>query len=174
MDTFLAVAVGITNLLLAWYSAYISREQGKKKVAFMFVLVGLPGLLLIGISAHRASQAQRDMATGMPIILAELKDLHARAPQHFFVSLGEDLKTGKSSSAVKVVSDAESQRRYKILNALKGEYILTNRDFRPSLAAGTEWPPLKWINHRLAELGETWTAAAGSNSSELQFIESHP
>ncbi|MGA2607097.1 MAG: hypothetical protein ABSH01_06520 [Terriglobia bacterium] len=174
VDIALALAQGVINLVLAWYAVHIFLEHGKKKVAFLFVLVGLPGLVLIGLSAYRVSQPQRDIATRISKISAQLQNLHAAAPQHFFVGLGEDLKSGKSTSTIKVIPDSEYQRRYKILNALRIEYILSNRDFRPTLVAGIEWPPLEWINHRLANLGETWTAAVGSNSLELEFMESQP
>lgn len=174
LDIVLAVAQGVINLFLAWYAVHIFLKHGKKKVALLFVLVGLLGLLLIGFSAYRASQPQRDIATRISKISAQLQNLHAGASQHFSVWLGEDLKSGKSTSTMKVIPDLEYQRRHKILNALRIEYILSNRDFRPTLVAGIEWPPLEWINHRLANLGETWTAAFGSNPLELEFKESQP
>lgn len=85
MDTFLAVAIGIINLFLMWYSVYVSVKRGKGKVASMFLLVGLLGLLLIGIVAYRSS-------AGTSAILAQLQTLHAAAPKHFVVSLSEDIK----------------------------------------------------------------------------------
>jgi len=174
MDIALALALEVINLVLAWYAVHISLEHGRKKVAFLFLLVGSIGLLLIGFSAYRTLQAQGDLATKISGISAQLQGLHTAALQHYSVALGEDLKSGKSTSTRTVTPDSEYQRRYRILNALRIEYILSNRDFRPTLVAGIEWPPLEWINHRLADLGETWTATTGRNSSELQFTESQP
>jgi len=173
-EVILALAQGVISLLLISYSVYIFLEQGKKKAVFLIGGVGLLGLVLSGISAYRASEGQRAIATGISQISRQLADLHAGAPKHFSVGLSEDLRSGKSTSTIKEIPDSEYQRRYRILIALRVKYMVSNRDFRPGLVAGIDWPPIEWTNQELAKLGETWTAIPGGNSSELGFKESQP
>lgn len=42
------------------------------------------------------------------------------------------------------------------LNVLRKEYIVSNDNISPALIAGTEWPPVEWMNRRLSELGKPW------------------
>ena len=173
-DTILALAQGVISLFLLLYSVYIFLEQGKKKAVLLIGGVGLLGLVLSGISAYQASERQRAVATGISQISRQLADLHAGAPKHFFVGLREDLRSGKSTGTMKEISGLEYQRRSAILTALRVKYMVLNRDFRPGFVAGTEWPPIEWINQELAKLGETWAATRGGNSLEPGFEESQP
>lgn len=66
---------------------------------------------------------------------------------------------------------AERERRNQLLRTLGNEYILSHDKLSPGLMAGTEWPPLDWINKRLVNLGEPWSVTSGKNSMELRFIE---
>lgn len=67
--------------------------------------------------------------------------------------------------------NAEGDRRRNVLRAISQEYILSHDHISPGLLAGTEWPPLDWMNRRLGELGEEWSVIAGKNSMELRFSE---
>lgn len=73
---------------------------------------------------------------------------------------------GKGSS-----QNTELDRRRNLLNALSREYILSHDNISPGLMAGTEWPPLDWINKRLSDLGEAWIVLPGKNSMEVRFSE---
>ena len=67
--------------------------------------------------------------------------------------------------------NAESDRRTNVLRALSREYMNGHDGVSPGLLAGTEWPPLDWMNQRLGELSEEWSVMAGKNSMELRFVE---
>ena len=67
--------------------------------------------------------------------------------------------------------NAERDQRNNLLRTLRNEYILSHDNLSPGLLAGTEWPPLDWLNRRLGELGEEWSVIAGKNSMELRFSE---
>lgn len=66
---------------------------------------------------------------------------------------------------------AEAVRRRQLLKTLSREYILSHDNLSPALLAGTEWPPLDWMNKRLKELGENWSVLPGRNSMEIRFSE---
>ncbi|MGA3318834.1 MAG: hypothetical protein ABSC64_20650 [Candidatus Korobacteraceae bacterium] len=53
----------------------------------------------------------------------------------------------------------ELERRRRIENALRNDYILHHSDISPAMLAGTEYPPAAWMNDRLRQLGEHWTFA---------------
>jgi len=136
--------------------------------------------VLSGVSAYRASKSQQAMATTQSAMANNISEIlhvlraQAPGPKHYFVGLADDLKTGKSSSFVKEISDAEYKRRYAMLRILRLDYFVEKGMSSPSLVAGTEWPPIEWINQRLAKLGETWTVLPGKNASDFTFVEPHP
>lgn len=66
---------------------------------------------------------------------------------------------------------AETDRRRNLLQTLSREYILSHDGISPGLMAGTEWPPLDWMNRRLKELGESWSVLPGKNSMEVRFSD---
>jgi len=51
---------------------------------------------------------------------------------------------------------ADSGRQDDILRALRKEWILSNDGISPAMMAGLEALPKKWVERRLAELGEEW------------------
>ena len=65
----------------------------------------------------------------------------------------------------------EGDRRRSLLRTLSQEYILSHDHLTPGLLAGTEWPPLDWMNRRLRDLGEVWSVLPGKNLMELQFSD---
>jgi len=44
--------------------------------------------------------------------------------------------------------------RDRVINALRNEYIQTHDNISPRIVAGTELPPLEWLNRRLIESGQ--------------------
>jgi len=51
----------------------------------------------------------------------------------------------------------EAQRRQEVLDHLRNEYVQSHSGLSPDVLAGTQPPPVEWINSRLKELGEGWT-----------------
>jgi len=186
VDVGLAILLGLINFWLAWYSIHVFLERGKKRLAILVGLVGAVGLISIGVSTYRtlkfqsvtsASQAhiaasQQQMEAGIERLLLAI---HAQAPpKHFFVGITEDVRTGKSSSFTKEISDEENKRRKVMLQVLRLDYFVEMGKPSPGFGAGTGWPPVEWINQRLAKYGESWTVLPGRNPSDFTFVEAHP
>jgi len=180
VDLILVLSAGAFGLIATVYSVVIFFESEESKRREAWLLIGgasLVSVVLSGISAYRASKFQQVMATNQSAMannISEILQVLRPGPKHYFVGLTEDLKTGKSSSFVKEISDAEYKRRYAMLRILRLDYFLEKGMSSPGLVAGTEWPPIEWINQRLAKLGETWTVLPGKNASDFTFVEPQP
>ncbi len=183
VDLILVLSAGAFGLFATVYSVLIFFESERSKRREAWLLIGgasLVSVVLSGVSAYRASKFEQAMSTtqsGMANNISEiLQVLRAQAPgpKHYFVGLTEDVKTGKSSSFAKEISDAEYKRRYTMLRILRLDYLVEKGMSSPGLVAGTEWPPIGWMNQRLAKLGETWTVLPGKNASDFVFVEPHP
>ena len=59
MDVVLAVVAGLINAFLTWYSVHLFLEKGMKKVAGIFIGLGVGGVLCIGASTYRAETEQQ-------------------------------------------------------------------------------------------------------------------
>jgi|GEM_PF-6923130 thiol:disulfide interchange protein len=79
-----------------------------------------------------------------------------RAPSRIIISIGIFLLLIALFQAAQDLRREELQRRYRILKALRQEYILSHDNISPQMMAGIEMPPKEWINKRLQELGESW------------------
>ena len=181
VDLVLVVSAGAFGLIATVYSVIIFFESERSKRREAWLLIGgasLVSVVLSGVSAYRASKSQQAMATTQSAMANDISEvlqvLRARAPKHYIVSLAEDVKTGKSSGLAKEISDAEYKRRQTMLRILRLDYFLEKGTFNPRVVAGTEWPPIEWINQRLAKLGETWTVLPGKNASDFTFVEPYP
>ncbi len=53
-------------------------------------------------------------------------------------------------------AQADANVRSNVLQRLTQEYILSHDGISAGLAAGTEKPPIDWMNKRLQELGYSW------------------
>lgn len=85
--------------------------------------------------------------------------------------LATTLSTTEVQTAREESKKADNNRRKQMLQSLVREYILSHDGLSPGLLAGTEWPPIDWLNKRVKELGESWTVAPGQNPMELRFLE---
>jgi hypothetical protein len=168
------IALAIGGFLVQCGLAFLGLKLSKWKHKLAFGSLVIVGAVVTGVAVKRGVDTSTRLETPLKKIEAELQDLHSAAPKHYEVGLNEDLRTGKSTSTVHLISDAEYQRRHKVLNALRIEYILSHHNVPPRVLAGIEWPPLEWINRRLAELKEPWTVLSGNNPWELQFHELKP
>ena len=57
------------------------------------------------------------------------------------------------------VEDVEAQRRTKLVNGLRNQWLFSNDGITPARAAGMEWGngEREWVNQQLAERIESWT-----------------
>ena len=62
--------------------------------------------------------------------------------------------TTEERESTDLLPNTELDRRRTLLHTLLREYILSHDNISPALMAGTEWPPLDWMNKRLSELGD--------------------
>lgn len=96
-----------------------------------------------------------------------LSDLSALQRQRPITTLHTpEAKTSREESKI-----ADNNRKKQILQSLTREYILSHDNISPGLLAGTEWPPIDWLNKRIKELGESWAVTPGQNSMELRFLD---
>lgn len=103
--------------------------------------------------------------------LSDLPKLHNRMRAN---SSGLNSSPSDDSVEREASKKAESNRRTQLLRTLSREFILSHDNLSPGLLAGTEWPPIDWINNRLNELGESWSVLPGKNSMELLYSERNP
>jgi hypothetical protein len=66
------------------------------------------------------------------------------------------LRTDQERAAAAQGQAAESARRKRVLDELRGEYIASQEFVTAEMAAGLEPPPPDWINRRLAEKNENF------------------
>jgi hypothetical protein len=71
------------------------------------------------------------------------------------IGISENMKTSEQIKA-EVQQGPETIRKLSILRSLRREYILSNENIRPGIIAGTDWPPIEWLNERISTLGEKW------------------
>jgi hypothetical protein len=50
----------------------------------------------------------------------------------------------------------EAERRRRVLEALRGKYVIEHPDAPITMLTGNLWPPQEWMEQRLRELGETF------------------
>src|SRR5579859_6941407 len=170
IDVILAIANFAVLLALGLFGPNLIKNEQK---VYFYVLV-IIGAVVTGVAVKRGADASSRVEADLKGIRAELRDLHAEAPNHQEVATKGSPQTATATITINVKPSAEDLRRYKVLNALRIEYILSHRDLPSQILAGIDWPPLEWINRRLAELGEPWTVLPGNNPSEIRFHNLSP
>lgn len=135
MDSFLAIAEGLINLILTWYSVHIFLEQGRKKVAVMVLGIGMLGIVLIGISAHRASQSQALVEEQLDAIQKNTEKIPERpwiVVTHAGISLHNRLDLSGFVVHVKNTSGVPAKVRIELLGSknesLDRDIVITAKD----------------------------------------------
>jgi hypothetical protein len=78
----------------------------------------------------------------------------------------------KSLTSTKAMTEA--QRKERISEALRDEYIITHNPIDPGILSGAKTPPAAWMNERLRELGENWSVSDGLRQGAPQITSSVP
>lgn len=119
----------------------ISKLEARKAVrVFLFSLFALFGLSAILVNAVNRTDQEEQVATQS---LAQTKVLSS------VLDIQKSLHSDKTMT--------EAQRRERISESLRDEYILTHNPIAPEILAGSEMPPEDWMNSKLHDLGESWS-----------------
>ena len=51
----------------------------------------------------------------------------------------------------------EAERRRRVLETLRDEYVMSHQDAPVSMITGNQYPSADWMNKRLRQLGENWS-----------------
>ena len=137
---FSLLAVAGLSYLMPEIATKLEAKRGVRY--FLLTLFGLFGFLAIWVNAvNRANQEQTDTTQ---------RDVQGKVLNSVI-----DIQTSLHST--KTLS--ESDRRQKMSESLRDEYILTHNPIDPAIIAGKAMPPQEWMNKRLSEMGETWSVA---------------
>lgn len=109
----------------------------RRSIAFVLMFFGLAVIILNEVA--REDREKKDTANGAK--------LDAVSDQN-----GQILQAVLADRTV-----PEVERKRRIENSLRNEYILHHSDISPAMLAGIEYPPAAWMNDRLRQLGENWT-----------------
>jgi hypothetical protein len=139
----------------------ISKLEARKAVrVFLFSLFALFGVSAILVNAVNRTD-QEEQATTQN--LSQTKVLSS------VLDIQQSLHSDKAMT--------EAQRRERISESLRDEYILTHNPIPPEILAGNEMPPQDWMNSKLHDLGESWSIEntlrpriAAAPRSYLRFV----
>lgn len=75
----------------------------------------------------------------------------------------------------KSVQMTEVQRRQHLLDSVRDQYILEQKDVDPEILSGNKMPPDTWLNQKLSAMGEIWqfhqkTIAQSSHATEKTIV----
>lgn len=154
-DTTLSWASDLVPLTFAVISVLVSvkrlRDEHQTVVVAFVLMLGLLGSFVMHFSRSHEETAHHD----------DMKELGNRVQ-----TVGDQNNLLLRAYVEKppiTTEEAELQRRKHVEDALRGEYILSHDHVSADMLAGTEYPPVDWMNKRLGELGEKWTVGPSMN-----------
>jgi len=139
----------VVPLVLAGIGAHLATEElpegstKRRNIVVGVWLLALVGILCGILTEELNAKADRKRE-------AEASDLNAKVD-----SVGrqnEQLLTSLLGNHTL----SEADRRRKIEDALRSDYILHHDPIDPLILAGQRYPPAEWMNQRLKEMGESW------------------
>ena len=155
-DTTLSWASDLVPLTFAVISVLVSvkklRDEHQTVVVAFVLTLGLLGSFIMHFSRRHEEIAHHD----------DMEELGNRVQ-----AVGDQnnlLLRAYLEKPPITTEEAELQRRKHLEDALRGEYILSHDHVGAGMLAGTEYPPVDWMNRRLGELGEKWAVGPSMNT----------
>jgi TRAP-type C4-dicarboxylate transport system permease small subunit len=143
--SFALLAVAGLSYLMPEIAEKLEARRGVRYI--LLTLFGLFGFFAILVNAvNRTEQEQKD-------VTQQHEQVTQLAEQGQVLSSVIDIQ--KSLHSTNILSEAE--RREKVSEALRDEYILTHNPIDPEILSGTKMPPEEWMNERLRQMRESWT-----------------
>ncbi len=141
-DGLIDIAPVILTILLAVAGmiASVVPQSPASRVIWIsiFILLGAGAVAVTVVHQQRAREQSAQLRTKLEAVHSDI------------VAILEQQKRNQGRTTT------EQDRRDRILQLLRQEYILSHDNISPAMMAGLEMPPADWLNRRLHELGEGW------------------
>lgn len=150
----------VVPLALAAIGAHLATEELPEGSAKRRnILIGVWFLAFFGI------------ACGILVEMLNAKADHKREAEAVDLNVKVDF-VGKQNeqlltSLLGVHPLSETDRRKKIEDALRSDYILHHDPIDPLILSGQSYPPTDWMNQRLRQMGENWNFKETSSLSTV-------
>ncbi len=137
LSVVLLALAGLSYLMPEAMEKIEKHKALRRSIAFVLIFFGMAVIILNEVA--REDQEKKDIANSVKLDAVS----------------GQNGQILQAVLADRTVSEVERRRR--IENSLRNEYILHHSDISPAMLAGIEYPPAAWMNDRLRQLGENWT-----------------
>lgn len=144
---FVPMAIALVGIVMSYRTP---KKEHHFRTTVILILAGLAGTGIMSWTRLNNERAHREEVNGLNTKLRSVADQNTKILDGFALT--------KPAAPLSVApKPTEASRRRNILALLRNEYILSHSSVDPSLLAGTVQPPTEWVNHRLKQLGETWS-----------------